>query len=250
MLTDNPTGNFRFITGIAPFSFGVVANPGYEIVHVTFHPLPPLQRGFTLIERHLQSLQRPLQALCGMELRIPSPLSPQAFDEFNHPYIEKLASWNMLVDGLNPVVRSNLALAVNPVPEASAYGFSYTVPASRDGTTFLLAGTPEVRARSGTERDIVARGDVSPAGLRQKAAYVLETLTARLRDLQVTWTEVTTVEVYTVRDLYPLLAPTLFPALQGAGRHGFRWHYARPPVIEVEYEMDVRGVHQELILAG
>ncbi len=250
MLTDNPKGNFRFITGIAPFSFGVVANPGYEIVHVTFHPLPHLQRGFTLIERHLQSLQRPLQALCGMELRISSPLSPQAFDEFNQPYIEKLASWNMLVDGLNPVARSNLALAVNPVHEPSVYGFSYTVPASREGTTFLVAGTPEVRARSGAERDIVAPGDVSPVGLRQKAAYVLEALTARLRELQVTWTEVTTVEVYTVHDLYPVLATTLLPALQGAGRHGIRWHYARPPVIEVEYEMDVRGVHHELILPG
>jgi hypothetical protein len=250
MLTDNPKGNFRFITGIAPFSFGVVANPGYEIVHVTFHPLPPLQRGFTLIERHLQSLQRPLQALCGMELRIPNPLSPQAFDEFNQPYIEKLASWNVLVDSLNPVARSNLALAVDPVPEPSAYGFSYTVPAIWEGTTFLLAGTPEVRARSGTERDIVARGDVSPAGLRQKAAYVLEALAARLQELQVTWTEVTTVEVYTVHDLYPLLVTTLFPALQGADRHGIRWHYAHPPVIEVEYEMDVRGVHQELILPG
>jgi hypothetical protein len=250
MLTDNPKGNFRFITGIAPFSFGVVANPGYEIVHVTFHPLPPLQRGFTLIERHLQSLQRPLQALCGMELRIPSPLSPKGFDEFNQPYIEKLASWNVLVDGLNPVARSNLALAVNPVPEPSVYGFSYTVPATREVTTFLLAGTPEVRARAGSERDIVARGDVSPAGLRQKAACVLEALAARLRDLQVTWTEVTTVEVYTVHDLNPLLETTLFPALQGAGRYGIRWHYARPPVIQVEYEMDVRGVHQELILPG
>jgi hypothetical protein len=250
MLTGNPKGNFRFITGIAPFSFGVVANPGYEIVHATFHPLPPLQRGFTLIERHLQGLQLPLQALCGMELRIPAPLSPQAFDEFNQPYIEKLASWNVLVDGLNPVARSNLALAVNPVPEPSAYGFSYTVPATREGTTFLLAGTPEVRARSGTERDIVARGDVSPAGLRQKAAYVLEALAARLQELQVTWIEVTTVEVYSVHDLYPLLATTLFPALQGAGRHGIRWHYARPPVVEVEYEMDVRAVHQELILTG
>ena len=74
MLIDNPTGNFQFIKGIDPFSFGAIAHPGYEIVHVTFHLLPPLQKGFTLVERHLQSLQRPLQALCGMELRIPSPL--------------------------------------------------------------------------------------------------------------------------------------------------------------------------------
>src|SRR5207249_915744 len=140
-------------------------HPGYEVVHVTFHPLPPLQKGFTLIERHLHSRQRPLQALCGMELRIPRPLSPQAFNEFNQPYREQLASWHVLIDGLNPVARSNLAIALNPVAEPSVYGFSYTMPATREGTTFLVAGTPEVRARTGTERDIVARGDVSPAGL-------------------------------------------------------------------------------------
>lgn len=250
MLINHPTGHFKFIKGIAPFSFGAIASPGYEIVHVTFHPLPSLQRGFTLVEHHLQSLQRPLQALCGMELRIPRPLSPQAFNEFNQPYIEQLTSWHVLVAGLNPVARSNLALAFNPVAEPSVYGFSYTVPSTREGTTFLVAGTPEVRARVGTERDIVARGDLSPAGLRQKAAYVLEALTARLQELQVTWAQATTVEIYTVHDLHPLLETTILPAVGGASRHGIRWHYARPPVIEVEYEMDVRGVHQELVLPG
>ena len=250
MLIDNPIGNFKFIKGIDPFSFGAIAHPGYEIVHVTFHPLPPLQQGFTLIERHLQSLQRPLQALCGMELRIPNPLSPQGFNEFNQPYIKQLASWNLVVDGLNSVARSNLAIAVNPVTEPSVYGFSYTVPATRVGTTFLVAGTPEVRARMGSDREIVARGDVSPAGLRQKAEYVLEALTARLQELQVTWAQVTAVEIYTVHNLHPLLETTILPVLQDTGRHGIRWHYARPPVVEIEYEMDVRGVHQELLLPG
>jgi hypothetical protein len=250
MLIDNPTGNFQFIKGIDPFSFGAIPHPGYEIVHVTFHPLPPLQKGFTLVERHLQSLQRPLQALCGMELRIPSPLSPQGFNEFNQPYINRLAGWHLLIDGLNPVARSNLAIVVNPVAEPSVYGFSYTMPSTRAGATFLVAGTPEVRARMGTAREIVARGDVSPAGLRQKAEYVLEALTARLQELQVSWAEATTVEIYTVHNLHPLLETTILPALQDTGRHGIRWHYARPPVVEVEYEMDVRGVHQELILPG
>ena len=57
-------------------------------------------------------------------------------------------------------------------------------------------------------------------------------------------------EVYTVHDLHPLLATTILPALQGANRYGVRWHYTRPPVVEIECEMDVRGVHQEMILAG
>jgi hypothetical protein len=250
MLVDNPTGNFQFLKGIGPFSSGVVAHPGYEVVHVTFHPLPPLQRGFELIERHLQRNKRPLNALCGMELRIPQSLSRQAFNEFNHPYINKLAGWNLLVDGLNPVARTNVAPAINPVSEPSVYGFSYTVPTQHEGVTFVVSGLPEVQLKESGAYDIISHGDTSTAGLRKKAEHVLQGLTARLQGLQVTWADVTTVEVYTVHDLHPLLATTILPALQGANRHGIRWHYARPPVVEIECEMDVRGVHQEMILAG
>jgi hypothetical protein len=28
------------------------------------------------------------------------------------------------------------------------------------------------------------------------------------------------------------------------------WYYARPPVIDIDYEMDVRGVRQEIVLPG
>ncbi len=189
MLVDNPAGNFQFLKGIGPFSSGVVAHSSYEIVHVTFHPLPPLQRGFELIERHLQRNKRPLNALCGMELRI-------------------------------------------------------------EGVTFVVSGLPEVQLKESGTYDIISHGDTSTAGLRKKAEHVLQGLTARLQGLQVTWAEVTTVEVYTVHDLHPLLATTILPALQGANRHGIRWHYARPPVVEIECEMDVRGVHQEMILSG
>jgi hypothetical protein len=250
MLVDNPAGNFHFLKGIDPFSSGAVAHSGYEVVHVTFHPLPPLQRGFELVERHLQRSQRPLNALCGMELRIPQPFSRQAFNEFNRPYINKLASWNLLVDGLNPVARTNVAPTVNPVSEPSVYGFSYTVPAQHEGATFVVAGAAETRLRENGEYDIISHGDTSTAGLRQKAEHVLQSMTSRLQGLRVTWADVTTVEIYTVHDVHPLLATTILPALQGANRHGVRWHYARPPVVELECEMDVRGVRQEIILPG
>ena len=180
MLIDNPRGNYQFLEGIEPFSSGVVAPPGYEIVHVNFHPLPPLQKGFEAIERHLQQSQRPLHALCGMELRIPQPLSVQGFREFNQPYIKKLADWNLLVDGRNPVARTNVALAVNPVAEPSVYGFSYTVPTQHAGKTFVISGTPELRSRDG-QREIVALGDVSPVGVRQKLETVLQVLTTRCK---------------------------------------------------------------------
>jgi hypothetical protein len=35
---------------------------------------------------------------------------------------------------------------------------------------------------------------------------------------------------------------------RGAARSGLTWHYARPPVRELEYEMDCRGVTAEHVV--
>ena len=250
MLIDNVLGNFRFLRGIDIFCSGVVAHPGYEIVHAVFHPLPPLGKGFELVERHLEQLQRPLSALCGMELRLPQPLSVQGFREFNRPYIKKLADWNLLIEGLNPVARTNVAPGANPVPEPSMYGFSYTVPAQYQGATFVVTGVPEVQFREDGRMEIVEPSDVSPIGLRQKAEGVMQVLTTLLQALQVRWADVTALGIYTVRDIHPLLATTILPALHGAGRHAICWHYAWPPVVELEIEIDVRCVRQEIVLPG
>ena len=63
MLIDQPDGNFTFIKSSGPFSSGCRAQPGYEVVHATCHPLPALEKGYDLIARHLRQLGRPIQAL-------------------------------------------------------------------------------------------------------------------------------------------------------------------------------------------
>ena len=35
-----PHGDYRFLPGIAPYSSGVVATPGHQIVHATLHEEP------------------------------------------------------------------------------------------------------------------------------------------------------------------------------------------------------------------
>ena len=80
MLAQNNKGNYTFISGIGPFSAAVKAQPGFEIVHARLLPLIALAHGYQHVERHLQEVNRPLEALCGMELRIPSVLSREAFD--------------------------------------------------------------------------------------------------------------------------------------------------------------------------
>src|SRR5258707_180094 len=59
------------------------------------------------------------------------------------------------------------------------------------------------------------------------------------------WADHTATQVYTVRDLYPFLADEI--VRRGAAHAGLTWHYARPPVQELEFEVDCRSVGRERI---
>lgn len=86
-------------------------------------------------------------------------------------------------------------------------------------------------------------------GLNAKAERVLAgTMTERLAGTKGDWTDVTEANVYTIHDIYPLLASTILPALHAASLYGIRWHFTRPPVLEIEFEMDMLGVRREIML--
>ncbi len=74
-LTAHPTGNDRFLPGIAPYSCGVISSPGFEIVYVTLREPVPYRDGFELIARYLTEAVRPLTALCAISLRSPLYIS-------------------------------------------------------------------------------------------------------------------------------------------------------------------------------
>ena len=110
MVIENVKGNYGFIRGGGPFSSGCVARPGFEIVHAPLRPFVSLARGFELVEGYLKELDRPIDALCAMHLRIPQPLTMNGFEEFNRPYVERLHSWGLEVYGANPVARTNVEM--------------------------------------------------------------------------------------------------------------------------------------------
>ena len=249
-LIDSAKGNFQFLRGSGPYSSGAVASPGFEIVHAIFNPLPELWDAFGVIERHLGTAGRPIDALCGMELRIPEPLSVEGFDEFNQPYIDRLKEWGTHVDGMNPIARTNVAFEVSPVTQPSVYGFCYTVPSDAENKTFVIAGAGEIQGSLADEDGIVSRGDVSEAGLRAKGERVMNIMAERLEAMEVDPNAVTQSNVYSIHNIHPLVGSIILPVLNEGARHGVRWHYARPPVLEVEFEMDMRGVNREIIVAG
>lgn len=248
MLVANPKGNYSFVRGIAPYSGGAVAADGYEIIHVRFQQPVPLMQGFDRVKAHLESISRPLAALCSMELRSPRPFTFQGFNDFNAGYVKVLQSWGLFLEQMNPVARTNIAPEIGAPAEPSLYGFGYTVPAAGARKTFIVAGAGELPEGSLDPHDVVRRGDVSAAGLRVKAEYVMGLMTGRLHGLGVDWNQVTVAEVYTVHPVWHLIGEQLVKPMQQSGIHGITWHYSRPPIETIEFEMDVRGCAKELVL--
>jgi len=101
MLIDNPSGNYRFLKGIGPYSSGVVAMTGFEIVHVGLLQPLPLHLAFERIVQYLDQEGRAIQALCGMQLRIPAPLNFDRFYDFNQEYQQKLKDLGLFLEDVN-----------------------------------------------------------------------------------------------------------------------------------------------------
>ena len=146
MLIAKSEGHYHFLKGIDPYSCGVIADPGWEIVHVTLEQALPWREGFDRVEAHLQEVGRDRQALCGMELRSPAPFTMAGFIAFNRDYCRVLKAWDLYVGELNPVARTNVAPLFDPPGEPVLHAFSYTVPALVDTSrTLVIAGAGELR---------------------------------------------------------------------------------------------------------
>ena len=248
LLTDHPGGNNRFLPAIAPYSCGAVSAPGFEIVHVVLQRPLPYRAGFERIAGHLAAAGRPKAALCGIELRSPASFSFAGFAAFNGEYAAILKAWGLFVNGVNPVARTNVAPVVSPPSEPVLYGFSYTRPSPGTPTTFVVAGAGELPEGVLAAEGIVARGDVSPRGIATKAEFVMGLIECRLRGLGADWSLVNAIDVYTIHSLDAVLPDLVLKRAGAAAVHGARWHYSRPPITEIEFEMDLRGTRTEVVL--
>ena len=242
-------GGFRFVPAVYQYAAGVAAEPGFRLERARFAAPVPLREGFARIAAHLEALGRPKAAFCACELRSPAPFTEEGFRAFNAVHGGVLEEWGIFQDGLNPVARANVCPAIAPPAEPAFHAFAYSVPDAGAAPSFVVAGSGESAEGRGDYRDnIVALGDVSPAGLRRKAEWVLGEMERRMAALGFAWRDATGVQVYTIHDLHPFLAEEL--VARGAAAHGLTWQFCRPPVVDLEYEMDCRAVALERVLPG
>jgi len=247
MTSDFSAGNYRFIPAVFQYSAGVAASPGFEIERVRFdHPVA-LADGFARIAKYIQGAGRPLTSFCACELRSPAAFTDKGFFDFNQHYVKTLAEWGIYDGKTNPVARSNVCPEIDPPSEPSFCAFSFVRPATGTTPTFAISGSGESKEGDGPYSERMVRyRDISPDGIRDKVHHVVGAMESRMAAFGFGWKDATAAQVYTIRDYHHVVADELVK--RGAARSGLTWHFARPPVIDLEYEMDCRRVLREIVI--
>jgi hypothetical protein len=240
-------GGYRYLKAGFQFSSGVAAEAGFQIERARLARPLPIAAGFAAVEAHLASLGRPSEAFAACELRSAEPFTEQGFEDFNREYVKTLARWGIYRDGVNPVARTNVCPQHDKPREPVLYAFSYTVPASSRRGSFIVAGGAEVRGGvEGYAARTVRHGETSHDALAEKVRFVVDLMEGRLKALGFSWADAISTQAYTVHDIGGLVGSLI--AARGAMPGGLAWHFARPPVVGLEYEMDVRGATREIVL--
>ena len=141
------------------------------------------------------------------------------------------------------MARSNVCPEIDAPAEPSFYAFSFTRQiqgtATASAPAFVIAGGAEARGGSGSYPERIVRyRDLSADGLKEKVAFTVREMESRLDAFGFGWKDTTGVQAYTVHDFHPVMTQELVQ--RGATRSGLTWHFARPPVVDLEYEMEDR----------
>jgi hypothetical protein len=245
-LLDNAEGSYRILPGGVAYCTGIVPYQGFEVVRVQVQTWLPLDQAYPFIESYLKSVGRPVQAFCGIEMRVPAPLTRKDWSNFNTPYLEQLRRWGLMHGELSGVCRSNIALATQAPRIASMCAFSYTAPAASKEGGFCLSGTADIAA----DGQVIAEGDTSPPAMRQRARYTIEVTAASLAKLGLSWSDVHQVAIFHAHEIPGLWEPALLGGLGDALRQGVVVYRARPPIAGGEVELEARGARRDLIVTG
>jgi hypothetical protein len=122
------------------------------------------------------------------------------------------------------------------------------VPTESGSPSFVVSGAGEMPEGAAGPEDVVRRGETSPGAIAAKARCVLEVLDGRLGGLGANWGQVTATNIYTEHDVNALLGAEILPHIGPAGHYGVTWHYARPPIVSIEYEMDLFGGVRDTVM--
>jgi len=241
----NPLGNYQVLPSGSAYCGGIVPDEGFEVVRVQLDPWLPLEQGYDFIENYMKQIGRPIQAFCGIEMRVPAPLSFGDWSSFNLPYFDRLRKWGLMFGDYSGVCRSNIALVLHAPREASVCAFSYVFPASSKGPSFLLSGQADIDAQG----RIIADGDISPAAMQKRTIFTVDTVGRTLSKLGFGWKDVTEVAIFHAHEIPDLWEETLLGVVGVPVRNGVLQYRARPPIAGGEVELEARAIRHEMLLS-
>ena len=201
-----------------------------------------------MIKEYLTSRGLPISSFAACELRSPAPFNDTEFTAFNRMYVGTLEKWGIFKDDVNPVARSNVCPVVMIPPEPVFHAFSYVLPTEEGGSAgFVTAGGAESKEGPGSYSKYAVRyGETTPDAILEKARFVLHAMEIRMAALGASWEDSTATSIYTIHNIHPFLSKEI--VARGAAQRGVHWSYARPPVLGIEFEMDVRNVAVERVI--
>ena len=239
-----PHGGYAYLVGGAlPFSNGVIALDGHTLTRVHLRDALPLAEGLAFAANFLAGQGLSPASLAACELRSPAAMSWADFIAFNTHYVGLLRVNGFGAETAFPVGRSNMAPMFSPPTTNTLFAFTYAAAFTGVGGTagqdFLISGKPE---STDDPPGVVAAGNTSPAGMAAKARYVIAELQLRVEALGGSWADITGVQVYTIHSLDGVMDLVRSSGLAGVGLTLFP---AYPPVVGLDFEIDVRSVSFE-----
>jgi len=237
------TGTYRYLPAIPAYSAGVAAEPGYLITGLRFAVPSPVGAAFELLDRELESRRLDPSAIVGFELRSATPFGFDSFSDFNDEYRKLLIERDLLDGDHNPVARTNIC-PVHGAPAEPVILSAFVVRPADDRRPgdFVIAGCGEVDGALAPE-NIVAFRDLSQDGLLQKAEFVLGEIVARIEALGGTADDPNIINEYSAHAIDGL-AELIERRLPAASHSGYVHWSARPPVADIEFEMDCRHISE------
>jgi hypothetical protein len=219
------------------------------IERAVFAETIPLAEGFEEVRRYLDRAGRPLEALCGFDLRLPTARTLEAFLAFNGEYLAQLDDWGLLRNGSSPLARTNVAPVSGAPSRPAVLAVSYTVDSRSTGETFVVSGAAEVPDNAAGPQDVVRLGETTADALVEKLRFVVGAVADRMGALGAQWDNTVAVHLYTAHDVAFSLVREVLSERGIVPVQGISWHDAAPPVDILELEVDVRRYGREITVA-
>ena len=135
----HPSGSYRFLPAISAYSAGFAASEGYEITALRLLNCPTLASGLERIDQEIERRGLPASALAGLQLRSPGSFSFEAFGKFNDEYRQLLINRGLIIDGVNPISRTNV-IPIHQKPVAPSIAVAFIVhPVKGTAEVILLS---------------------------------------------------------------------------------------------------------------